>query len=283
MKKRVDLVVCAYNEEAVVDIFFTEVKKVIDPLTDYDFRIIVVKDGSNDNTLDKLVAAHHADPRVVAVDLSRNFGHEAALSAGLLQVTGDAAIVMEADLEAPPSLIPAMLEKWQDGSDVVNAQRISRKEDTFLKRWTAKRFYQVINSLSGKINIPENVGNYRLITRKIVDLYNNLPEKNRVFRVLISYMGFSTAQVTYARPKRPAGDTHYNWNSMTRVAVDGITSATIAPLKFAINAGTFIAAVLFIGGIQLLFLGVLGEYLGRIFIEVKARPVQSVKNIWRAI
>jgi polyisoprenyl-phosphate glycosyltransferase len=309
--KQIDLVVCAYNEEAVIKLFYVEVCKVIESLPQYRFKIIIVNDGSKDATLDVLLGLKKQDERLHIVDLSRNFGHEAALAAGLSAVDGDAAVIMDADLEDPPSLIADMAVQWESGFDVVNAQRASRKEDSFLKRWTAGGFYKVINSMSGKVRIPFNVGNYRLISRRVLDVLNALPEKNRVFRVLVPYLGFPTTSVSYARPKRPAGITHYNWGSMMKLAVDGITSATIIPLKFAINAGfvvsgfgfayllyiiylalftdntvqgwpSMMAVILFLGGIQLIFLGVLGEYIGRIFMEVKSRPDHIIRRSWKA-
>lgn len=309
--KRIDLVVPAYNEEAVLDIFFSRVCAVLDNLPDYEFSLIMVNDGSTDQTLPLLLGARARDSRIAVVDLSRNFGHEAALAAGLCRSTGDAVIVMDADLQDPPDLIGDMISEWEKGFDVVNARRASRKEDTFFKRWTARQFYRTINRLAGKVRIPENVGNFRLVSARVVSLLNQLPEKNRVFRVLVPYLGFATTEIRYSRPKRPAGETHYNYNSMVRLAIDGITSATIIPLKFAINVGFIVAAagflyllvivlqaiitrdvvqgwpstmsiILFLGGIQLVFLGVIGEYIGRIFLEIKGRPDNIVREYYRA-
>jgi dolichol-phosphate mannosyltransferase len=308
---RIDLITPAYNEEEVIDLFLDTIIKVIDGLPGHDFRIILVNDGSRDRTLDKLRAWQQREERLEVLTLSRNFGHESALAAGLNASRGDACIVLDADLQDPPSLIAPLIQKWQEGYEVVNAYRSDRKDDSFMKRWTAKRFYRFINSLSGKIEIPENVGNCRLLSSKVRDLLNQLPEKNRVFRVLIPFLGFPTAQIPYARPPRGAGATHYNWSSMIRLAVDGITSATTIPLKLAINVGLFVSGtgfaymlyvmylaiftertvqgwpsmmsvVLFMGGIQLFFLGVLGEYIGRIFQEVKSRPDHIVAKHWRA-
>lgn len=297
----IDLVVCTYNEEEVLPAFFRETLAVLDSLPDWQFRLLMVNDGSRDRTLEVLLQAQMADRRIHILDLSRNFGHEAALAAGLEATQADAVIVMDADLEDPPAVIPLLLSRFREGFDVVNAHRASRKEDSFLKRLTARGFYRVINRLSGKVRIPENVGNFRLISRRVVELLNRLPERNRVFRVLVPWLGFPTAQVDFIRPRRPAGTTHYNYSSMTRLAVDGITSATTIPLKLAVNLGLLISAagfiymlviifqalffrstvegwaslmvvILFLGGIQLVFLGVIGEYIGRIFQEVKARP-----------
>jgi len=306
---RIDLIVPAYNEEAVIDLFLETVLKVVDGLLAHDFRLILVNDGSKDKTLEKLRDWQDREERLEVLTLSRNFGHEAALAAGLQASKGDACIVLDADLQDPPALIGTLIEKWQEGFDVVNAFRADRRDDSFLKRWTAKRFYKTINALSGKVKIPENVGNYRLLSARVRNLLNQLPEKNRVFRVLIPYLGFPTTVVPYSRPARPAGTTHYNWSSMMRLAVDGITSATTIPLKLAINAGLLVSfagflymlyviylalfthrtvqgwpsmmsVVLFMGGIQLFFLGVLGEYIGRIFQEVKSRPDHIVQGHW---
>lgn len=305
--KKIDIVVPVYNEEAVIGLFFEKVLSVIDGIKGYAFNLIMVNDGSRDQTLALLLAARARDPRVEVVDLSRNFGHEAALAAGLRCAAGDAVIVMDADLQDPPELIAEMIAEWEKGFDVVNGRRSSRKEDSFLKRWTAKQFYRTINSLAGKVRIPENVGNYRLISARVLRLLNALPEKNRVFRVLVPYLGFPTTEVRFVRPKRPAGQTHYNYSSMIRLAVDGITSATIVPLKFAINIGFVVAGtgflymiaiiiqaivtrdtvqgwpstmsiILFLGGVQLVFLGVIGEYIGRIFLEIKARPDHVIRE-----
>lgn len=303
--KRVDLIVPAYNEQEVLATFFDRVLAVLDPLP-YQFTVIMVNDGSSDSTLEQLLAARERDARVEVIDLSRNFGHEAALAAGLHHSTGDAVIVMDADLQDPPELIPLLLERWEQGFDVVNAQRVSRRGDSWFKRWTAKRFYRAVNSL-GRLRIPENVGNFRLISARVAALLNALPERNRVFRVLVPYLGFKTSEVPYERPARPAGHTHYSYGRMVGLAVDGITSATIVPLKFAVNVGFVVAGagflyllyvlglalmtdkavqgwpstvsvILFLGGIQLVFLGVIGEYVGRIFLEIKARPDHVVRS-----
>lgn len=306
---RIDLITPAYNEEDSIDIYMDTVRAVIDRLPAYEFRLIFIDDGSKDRTLEKLRQWQEREDRMEVITLSRNFGHEAALAAGLRVSRGDACIVLDADLQDPPSLIGSLLAKWQDGFDVVNAFRSDRSDDSFLKRWTAKRFYRVIGSLSGKIEIPENVGNYRLLSARVRDLLNQLPERNRVFRVLVPYLGFPTAQISYVRPARAAGSTHYSWTGMFRLAVDGITSATTVPLKLAVNVGlavsglgflymlyvlylalftnrtvqgwpSMMSVVLFMGGIQLFFLGVLGEYIGRIFQEVKSRPTHLVKGHW---
>jgi len=309
VKDQIDLVVCAFNEEEMIRSFLEEVKKVVDQITEVDFHFLFVDDGSSDQTIDCLLLAQEADPRIVILELSRNFGHEAALAAGLEAVEGAAAIILDVDLQDPPSLIPLLLNKWREGFDVVNAKRISRSGDSVVKRWTASVYYRMMARLSPKIKIPINVGNFRLISKRVVDVLNSLPEKTRVFRILIPFLGYSTAEVPYRREARRAGHSHYGWSSMTRLAADSITSATVIPLKMAIRVGAFVATVgfaylvyviglalftsqtvsgwpsimavvLFLGGIQLLFLGLLGEYVGTIFVEVKGRPQHLVKKKW---
>ncbi len=306
---RIDLIVPAYNEEASIDSLVATVGAAIDRLPAHQFRLIAVDDGSRDGTLARLRGLQEREERLEVIALSRNFGHEAALTAGLLASDGDACIVLDADLQDPPALIEALVAKWQEGFDVVNAFRSDRSDDSCAKRWTALVFYRLINLLSGKIKIPENVGNYRLLSARVRDHLNRLPERVRVFRVLVPYLGFPTAQVPYVRPARAAGETHYNWGSMSRLAVDGITAATTIPLRFAINVGlvvstmsflymlyviylalftertvqgwpSLMSVVLFIGGVQLFFIGVLGEYIGRLFQEVKGRPAYLVAAHW---
>lgn len=302
-----DIVVPAYNESEVIDRFLTGVLTVagrfasIPRLAGWTARIILVDDGSSDDTAEKIRSWIERDRRIELVVLSRNFGHEAALAAGLEASRGDAAIVMDADLQDPPELIPALVDRFLDGFDVVNAHRSRRRGDGVFKRFTAATFYRLINAFSPRLKIPANVGNYRLISRRVVRLLCSLPETNRVFRVLVPYLGFPTASVDYERPVRPAGTTHYSTRSMFRLAVDGIASATTIPLKLAVRAGAAVSAagfiylawvlfealvlgttvegwastmavLLFLGGIQLVFLGVLGEYLGRVFDEAKRRP-----------
>ncbi|MCW2277294.1 glycosyltransferase family 2 protein [Heliophilum fasciatum] len=305
--KKISIIVPMYNESQMVSIFFEQINHILNQLKNYETEIIAVNDGSHDTTYELLLSMKLKYSNIGVVNLSRNFGHEAAVSAGLHYATGDAIIVMDADLQDPPEIILQMVEKWEQGYDVVNAKRSSRDEDSLLKRWTAMKFYQLINHLSGKVYIPQNVGNYRLISRRILDELNALPEKNRVFRILVPSLGYRTTEIEFVRPKRAAGQTHYNWPSMIRLAIDGITSATTIPLKLATNIGLIVAfiglssillivyealftnktvtgwastvsIILFMGGIQLICLGVIGEYIARIFIEVKNRPVYHTES-----
>lgn len=309
MKPSLDLVVPVYNEAAVLGIFLEKTLAVLKSLEGWTWRMIMVNDGSRDQSLAILRSWAEHEDRILVLDLSRNFGHEAALSAGLIHAEGDASIVMDSDLQDPPEIIPLLLARFLEGFDVVNAHRSARRTDGILKRLTARAFYKTINVLSPKVPIPEDVGNYRLISRRVRDILGQLPEKNRVFRVLVPWLGFPTSAVEYERPARPAGSSHYNYRSMVALAIDGISSATTIPLKFAVRAGFLVSAagflyllvilvqalfttstvegwastmsvILFLGGIQLIFLGILGEYLGRIFMEVKQRPVHVIQGIY---
>lgn len=303
-KQRVSIVAPMYNESESVHYFFDAIELEIAKASKYEFEIIIINDGSKDDTLEKLYQIQKTNSRLGIVDFSRNFGHESAVAAGFEYATGDAVIIMDADLQDPPELIHALLEKWEEGYLVVNAKRGNRDKDPFLKRFTAAQFYNVINMFNEKVKIPKNVGNYRLMDRTVVDEINALPEKNRVFRVLVPFVGYRTAEVEFIRPERVAGKTHYNWKSMFKLAMDSITSATTVPLKLATRLGmlaafigfgvmfytvvskflwqtsagwaSLMSTVLFMGGVQLMFLGVIGEYIGRIFLEVKDRPVYIV-------
>lgn len=303
-KKRVSIVAPMYNESESVHYFFEAIENEISKASQYDFEIIIINDGSKDDTLEKLYEIQKTNSKLGIVDFSRNFGHESAVAAGFEYATGDAVIIMDADLQDPPTLIHELLAKWEEGYLVVNAKRGNRDKDPFLKRFTAAQFYNVVNMFNEKVKIPKNVGNYRLMDRTVVDEINALPEKNRVFRVLVPFVGYRTAEVEFVRPERVAGSTHYNWKSMFKLAMDSITSATTVPLKLATRLGmiaafigfvvmiytivskflwqtsagwaSIMSAILFMGGVQLMFLGVIGEYIGRIFLEVKDRPVYIV-------
>jgi glycosyltransferase involved in cell wall biosynthesis len=304
-----DLIVPVYNEALVLSQFLQEARTVLESLPDWQTRIILVNDGSQDQTLAIAQEWQAQLPGIVIVDLSRNFGHEAAMAAGLAASTAQVAIIMDGDLQDPPELIPALLEQHKAGYDVVNAFRESRRADSWCKRLGARFFYWLINAMAGPVKIPTNVGNYRLLSRRVVGILNQLPERNRVLRVLIPYLGFPTTSVAYPRPNRKAGKSHYNYRSMISLAIDGITSATRIPLQFATRLGLLISflgfgylswvliqalvlkttvdgwaslmcVILFLGGVQLIVLGVLGEYLGRLFLEVKGRPNHVVQAVY---
>ena len=313
--KKISLVVPMYNENEMIPLFFEKMNEVIASIENYRFEYVLVNDGSKDNTLELLKAQRTKQKNIKIVSFSRNFRHEAAVCAGFNNADGDAVIVMDADLQDPPEVIKEMLKKYEEGYKVVNAKRVNRKKDSFLKRTTASMFYKVINKLSGKINVPENVGNYRLLDKEVVNHLNALPEKNRVFRVQVPYLGFKTCEVEFVRPERPKGETHYNYKSMFRLAIDSITSSSVAPLKWPLLFGivgcglfgvlfvvdlvlyiiqltdyTFIPRVdtlgllilisIFLGvSILLGFMGLIGLYISKLTSEAQDRPVFIIEEI----
>lgn len=296
-----------YNEAENLPLFWRTLSEALGD-SQYEYEYIFVNDGSSDGTLEylKLLASENA--RVRAIDLSRNFGKEAALSAAIDFAAGDAVIPIDADLQDPPELIPEMLRLWQEGFDVVEAQRSDRASDTFGKRLTAHFFYRFHNKISSP-KLTENAGDFRLMSRRVVDVIKKLPESQRFMRGLFAWAGFKTTVVQYVRPPRPAGETKYNYKSMWRLALDAITSFSTLPLRLwsyigaAISMTAFlgtlyifvrtlvfgkdlpgyastICLILFLGGVQLLGIGILGEYLGRTYMEVKHRPLYVVADIY---
>ena len=310
--KKISLVVPMYNESEMIPLFFEKMNEVLSQIKNYNFEFVLVNDGSKDNTLAMLKEQKKKQKNIKIVSFSRNFGHEAAVCAGFEHADGDATIVMDADLQDPPEIISKMLEKYEEGYKVVNGKRVDRKKDSFLKRTTAAMFYKVIKKLSGKIKVPENVGNYRLLDKEVVDHLNALPEKNRVFRVLVPYIGFKTCEVEFVRPERPKGETHYNYKSMFRLAMDSITSSSVSPLIWPMlfgiggcacfgtlfivdlvlyiiqlcdvtfipkfnSLGILIIISIFLGvSILLIFMGIIGIYMSKITTESQDRPVYIV-------
>ena len=303
------LVIPVKDEEEAIGVFLARVIPLLEKLDDpaaRSFELLFVDDGSSDSTLDKIRAAHAADPRVRALSLSRNFGKEAALSAGLDHSRGLAVIPMDVDLQDPPEAIAPMLAKWRGGYDVVYGVRDNRETDSLPKRLTADLYYRAHNWLSSD-KIPEHAGDFRLLDRRVVDVIRTMPERNRFMKGLFAWAGFKSAAVLYHREERTVGLTKYNYWKLWTLAVDGITSASTVPLRvwsylggavalFALGYAIFIiirtltsgievpgyasmmVAVLFLGGLQLLSLGVLGEYVGRILTEVKQRPLYVVRE-----
>jgi dolichol-phosphate mannosyltransferase len=268
--KKISIVVPMYNEEKVIPLFFAEINRVLSTLPQYQFELVVVNDGSKDQTLSLLKAQQTKQPQLIIVNLSRNFGHEPAVAAGIKTATGDAIIPMDADLQDPPMLISQLLKQFESGFEVVNAKRKGRHEDTFFKRFSAIKFYQFIAKLSGKIKIPQNVGHFRLISRRVADEVNRLSERNRVFRIEVPFVGFKTTEVLFDRPKRAAGETHYNLQSMMKLAVDAIASTTSVPLVWPLQ--------IFLAVGTLFAISVIGQMLIAIFLPIEA----TIQLIWLA-
>ena len=243
MKKLISIVVPMYNEHEMVDIFFERINQIVQENNAYDFEILVVNDGSKDDTLALLKEHKKHQSNLTIVSLSRNFGHEPAVAAGLSKAKGDAVVVMDCDMQDPPEVISEMLKKFEEGYEVVNGRRASRKEDSMMKRLTAKEFYKICDKMSGKIRVPQNVGHFRLISRRVIDEVNKLTENNRVFRIQVPYVGFKTTEVLFTRAKREKGKTKYNYKSMTKLAMDAFASSTIEPLTWPIKWGVFSTAL----------------------------------------
>jgi glycosyltransferase involved in cell wall biosynthesis len=301
------VVVPVKNEEQGIVPFVTRVSAILDGVAgDEGWEILFVDDGSTDATLAAIAAANMREPRVRAVSLSRNFGKEAALSAGLDHARGSAVIPMDVDMQDPPEVLPEMVAKWRDGYEMVFGVRRCRDSDGWAKRVTAGLYYRAHNAVSAD-KIPENAGDFRLLDRKVVEVIRALPERNRFMKGLFAWAGFRQAAVEYDRTEREIGTTKFNYWKLWTLALDGITSASTVPLRiwsyvgagvalFAMAYAGFIAvrtafygisvpgyasimvSVLFLGGIQLISLGVLGEYVGRILTETKQRPLYVVRD-----
>ena len=305
----VSVIVPAYNEEIVIKSFYQKISSVLDsqPL---EAEIIFVNDGSTDSTLEILLQLKELDFRIIIVDLSRNFGKEIAMTAGLDCCKGDAVVIIDADLQDPPELIPELILKWQAGYDVVYAKRISREGESPLKKLTSKTFYRILKHLS-RVNIPEDTGDFRLMSRRAVNALNSLRERNRYMKGLFAWIGYPQIAVLYHRDPRYAGETKWNYYGLWNLAVEGITSFSTAPLKISTYMGiltatgaflygiwiifktliygdpvagfpTMMAIILFLGGTQLLALGIIGEYLGRIFSESKQRPLYLINGLYQS-
>ncbi|HEY8249550.1 MAG TPA: glycosyltransferase family 2 protein [Burkholderiales bacterium] len=304
--KLVSLVVPFHNEAGGVEAFHREVSTALNALPAYRFEIVCVDDGSSDATLQGLLQLVERDRRVRVLELSRNFGKEAALTAGLDAARGDAVVAMDADLQDPPQLIGRLIEEWSRGADVVLARRTDRSADSFLKRTSAGLFYRIHNRLSS-VQIPDNVGDFRLIDRAAVEALKALPERQRFMKGLFAWIGFRTATVDYARRPRASGATKFSGWRLWNFALEGITSFSTAPLRVWTYVGalgalltflyalfiiarvlilgvdvpgyaSLLVAVLFFGSLQLLSVGLLGEYIGRVYLETKQRPVYVVRR-----
>tara|TARA_Y100000588_G_scaffold371652_1_gene443229 strand:- start:1530 stop:2549 length:1020 start_codon:yes stop_codon:yes gene_type:complete len=300
------IIVPFYNEQEVLEEFHSRLTKVLDslPITS---EIVYVDDGSKDNSLDVVSSFTSINSSISVIGLSRNFGKESAMSAGLEHCRGQAVILLDADLQDPPELIPQMIAKWREGYDVVNMQRRQRDGETWFKKFSAASFYKVMNA-AAKIDVPENVGDFRLLSREVVDHINQLPERNRYMKGIFSWPGFRQATIQFNRDARFCGETKWNYLKLIGLAMDGITSFSIRPLRIATAVGGLVALSAFIygviivfktmmfgepitgypsmmvvqlalGGIQLLSIGLMGEYIGRIFIETKNRPLYLIQSV----
>ena len=299
--KKISVIVPMYFEEAVVSECYKRLKEVLTNLNDYNYEIIFVDDGSRDQTLSILEKIAMVDKNIKVISFSRNFGHQAAVQAGLKLSSGDAVIIIDADLQDPPELIPQMISLWENGNDVIYAKRKSREGETKFKLFSAKMFYNILNDLSD-VSIPKDTGDFRLADRKVVDVINSLPEHNKFFRGLFSWVGFKQAPIEYERKERFAGETKYPLNKMIKLAKDGIFSFSTKPLKFVTKLGivsifisililiysilsfifdwnnltagwtSIMVTVTFFAGVQLISLGMISEYIGRIYDESKNRP-----------
>ncbi|WP_448096612.1 glycosyltransferase family 2 protein [Luteibacter yeojuensis] len=299
------IVVPAYNEAQVIDSFHSRLVAVLDTL-DASAHIVYVDDGSHDETWARLCGLADRDPRVEAMRLSRNFGKEAALTAGLDQVDADAVVVIDADLQDPPEVIPALIARWREGNDVVYATRGERDGETRTKKFTSAAFYRVMERVSDT-PLPRDTGDFRLLSRRAVEALRELRERQRFMKGLFAWIGYRQAAVTYHRDARYAGSTKWNYWRLTNLAIEGITSFSTAPLRIATWLGvsaatlaflyglwvllkvliwgdpvrgypTLMVVILFLGGAQLLALGVIGEYVGRTYSESKRRPLYYVES-----
>ena len=301
------VIIPVYNEELNIDYLFERLLSVLETL-DTTYEIVCVNDGSHDNTLKSLIEHHHRNPVIKVVNLSRNFGKEVALSAGLDYATGAAVVPIDADLQDPPELIKELVEKWREGYDVVYATRRSRGEESWLKQTTANAFYKIIGKMS-RVPIPRNTGDFRLLDRRVVEAIKQMPERTRFMKGLFAWVGFKQTSVLFDRPQRYKGTTTWNYWRLWNFAIDGITSFSFLPLKVWSYVGVTISlvsflyatfliyrtllygvdlpgyasimvAILFLGGIQLVTLGIIGEYLSRVYEEVKGRPLYLVRDAY---
>ena len=302
----ISVIVPAYNEAGVIGPFYQRLRSVLDARPER-FLILFVDDGSTDGTAEELGSLRAKDDRVAVVTLSRNFGKEIAITAGLDHVSGDAAIFIDADLQDPPEVIPQLIEKWHEGYDVVYAQRRSRLGDSWLKRATARCFYGLMRNVGERVQIPRDTGDFRLMNRLSLDAIKRLREQHRFMKGLFAWVGFKQAAVLYDRQPRVANRSKWTYWRLWNLSIEGLTSFTTAPLRLATYLGLLVGflsfayalvviyktlvhgdpvagypslmtVVLFLGGVQLVAIGIIGEYLGRIFNETKSRPLYLVRD-----
>ncbi len=305
-KKLITILVPAYNEQEVLNILYERLEKLMNENTGYDFEVLLVNDGSKDNTFKIMQELREKDKRFCYLNLSRNFGKEIAMIAGLDYCKGDAVVIIDADLQDPPELIPEMIKYWEEGYDDVYARRRTRDGETWLKKFTSKMYYRVLQSFTS-IQLQIDTGDFRLLDRRCVEALKAMRENQRYTKGLFSFIGYNKKEILYDRDARVAGKTKYNYGRMINLSIDGITSFTTSPLRWATIIGTVISfvafiymifviiktlvtgidvpgyaslmvVILFLGGIQLIFLGFIGEYLGRTFNESKHRPLYFIER-----
>ena len=303
----VSLVIPVYNEIEVLPLLFQRLRAVMEKVNE-SYEIVLVDDGSQDGSRDYMVEASMSSGDIRTVLLSRNFGKEAALSAGLRQARGDATIILDADLQDPPELIPDMLAAWRDGADVVSMKRRQREGETWFKKLSAHAFYRILNKLTSGMTIPSDTGDFRLMSRRSLNALNKLPERNRYMKGLFAWVGYPTHVMLYDRDARAAGNTSWNFLSLFGLAFEGITSFSIMPLRVMVVLGIFaaalggifgawivlrtmmfgsdlagypslIAVITFMGGLQLVSIGVVGEYVGKTYFEAKQRPLYIIQEV----
>lgn len=302
---KISIVIPIFNEELSINSFYSELSKVLCGINS-EFEILFIDDGSHDNSVKILKTLMAKDNRIKLIEFSRNFGKEAALTAGIDFANGDALIPIDVDLQDPPELIKKLIAKWQEGFDVVLAKRINRDSDSFLKRITSHFFYRLYNLIS-KVKIPADVGDFRLIDKKVIEALRKLPENQRFMKGLFAWIGFSQCTVEYSRNIRMGGYSKFNGISLIRLAIDGIINFSIFPIRLFTYLGilgllanitfslivlyksiientapagysSIILMITFVGSIQILGIGILGEYLGRIYVETKRRPIYIIKK-----
>ena len=304
--KKISILIPAYNEQAVLEKLFIRLANLANDTKDYSFEFLFVNDGSKDKTLEIIKDYADKDDRIAYVNLSRNFGKEIAMIAGLDHATGDATVIIDADLQDPPELIPKMIKLWEEGYDDVYAKRQSRDGETWFKKFTSKLYYKTLQSVT-RIPIQEDTGDFRLLDRRVVEALKQFRESQRNTKAMFSWVGFHKKEILYDRDPRAAGETKWNYIKLVELAIDGITSFTTAPLRISTYAGiavsifafiylvfliirtiflgvdlagypSMMAVILFLGGVQLLSLGIIGEYIGRIFNETKQRPLYLIEE-----
>ena len=311
MKKLISILIPAYNEEEVLPMLMERLGKLAHENSSYDFEFLFINDGSRDNTLELIKKYAASDKRISYVNFSRNFGKEVAMCAGFDFVKGDAAVIIDADLQDPPELIPQMIEYWEQGYDDVFARRRSRAGESILKKQTSRWYYKILQS-STRIPIQVDTGDFRLLDRRCIEALRSFRESERYTKGMFSWIGYKKKEILYDRDPRAAGETKWNYAKLINLAIDGITSFTTAPLRISSFIGAIISLIAFVyiiylllrplfgvptvpgyastmavilcmGGVQLLSIGIIGEYVGRIFNETKNRPLYLVEEYHEAV